>query len=124
MESLSDTWERFKELLRSCPHHGLPRDVLIRTFYNGVTQSTRDTIDAAAKGSLMRKTVEAAFALFERCLGEIGGLYFRGGGVSTELGGVAVFGGDGDDLRAVARKRTEHLGIEMREWDLLAVMKV
>ena len=65
LESLSDTWERFKELLRSCPHHGLPRDVLIRTFYNGVTQSTRDTIDAAAGGSLMRKTVEAAFALLE-----------------------------------------------------------
>ena len=60
MESLSDAWERFKELLRSCPHHGLPRDVLIRTFYNGVTRSTRDTIDAAAGGSLMRKIVEAA----------------------------------------------------------------
>ena len=43
---------------------------------------------------------------------------------NTELGRVAIFGGDGDDLRVVVRKRTEHLGIEMREWDLLAVMKV
>ena len=65
MESLCDAWERFKEPQRSCPHHGLPKDVLIRTFYNGVTRSTRDTIDAAAGGSLMRKTVDAAFALLE-----------------------------------------------------------
>ena len=65
MKSLSDAWERFEDLLRSCPHHGLPRDVLIRTFYNGVTQSTRDTIDAAVGGSLMRKIVEAAFSLLK-----------------------------------------------------------
>ena len=39
--------------------------MLIRTFYNGVTRSTRDTIDAVAGGSLMRKTVEAAFSLLE-----------------------------------------------------------
>ena len=65
MESLSDAWERFKELLSSCPHYGLPRDVLIRTFYNGVTQSTKDTIDAATRGSLMRKIVEAVFSLLK-----------------------------------------------------------
>ena len=64
-ESMYEAWERFKELQRSCPHHGLPRDVLIRTFYNGVTRSIRDIIDAVAGGSLMRKTVEAAFELLE-----------------------------------------------------------
>ena len=59
-ESLSEAWERFTELQRSCPHHGLPKDVLIRTFYNGVTSSTRDSIDAKARGFLMRKTVGEA----------------------------------------------------------------
>ena len=59
-ESLSEAWERFTELQRSCPHHGLPKDVLIRTFYNGVTSSTRDSIDAKAEGFLMRKTVDEA----------------------------------------------------------------
>ena len=49
---------------RSCPHHGLPRDVLIRTFYNGVARSTRDTIDVVAGGSLMRK-IDVAFGLLE-----------------------------------------------------------
>ena len=64
-ESIYEAWEQFKELQQSCPHHGLPRDVLIHTFYNGVTHSTRNTIDAASGGSLMRKMVEAAFDLLE-----------------------------------------------------------
>ena len=36
-ESLSEVWERFTNLQRSRPHHGLPKDVLIRIFYNGIT---------------------------------------------------------------------------------------
>ena len=39
---------------------------MIRTFYNGVIRFTRDTIDAAAGGSLIRKTVEVAFGLLEK----------------------------------------------------------
>ena len=62
MESLCDAWERFKELQRSYPHYRLPK---IHTFYNCVTQSTRDTIDAATEGFLMRKTVDAAFGLLK-----------------------------------------------------------
>ena len=65
-KSLSEAWERFIELQRSCPHHGLPKDVLIRTFYNGVTSSTRDSIDAKAGGFFMRKTVDKAIQLLER----------------------------------------------------------
>ena len=38
----------------------MPKDVLIRTFYNGVTSSTRDSIDAKVGGFLMRKIVDEA----------------------------------------------------------------
>ena len=44
----------------------MPKDVLIRTFYNGVTSSTRDSIDAKAEGFLMRKTVDEAAQLLDR----------------------------------------------------------
>ncbi|MBN8152395.1 retrotransposon gag domain-containing protein, partial [Vibrio vulnificus] len=30
-EPLCDTWERFKELLRRCPHHGLPTWLQVQT---------------------------------------------------------------------------------------------
>ena len=33
-ESLHDDWERFKELLQKCPHHGMPNWIQIQSFYN------------------------------------------------------------------------------------------
>ena len=52
-------------LQKICPHHGLPKDVIIKTFYNGVTPSTRDSIDSKAGCSLMRKTVDEATVILE-----------------------------------------------------------
>ncbi|KAH9716698.1 hypothetical protein KPL71_021550 [Citrus sinensis] len=40
-ESLYEAWERFKELLRRCPHHGIPCCIQLETFYNGLNPSTR-----------------------------------------------------------------------------------
>ncbi|KAH9779814.1 hypothetical protein KPL71_007852 [Citrus sinensis] len=40
-ESLYEAWERFKELLRRCPHHGIPYCIQLETFYNGLNPSTR-----------------------------------------------------------------------------------
>ncbi|XP_039687849.1 uncharacterized protein [Medicago truncatula] len=64
-ESLFDVWERFKEILRRCPHHGLENWLIIHTFYNGLTSSTKLTIDAAAGGALMNKDFTTAYALIE-----------------------------------------------------------
>jgi len=47
-ESLYDVWERFKEMLRICPHHGLEKWLIVYTFYNGLSYTTKMTIDAAA----------------------------------------------------------------------------
>ena len=35
-ESLYEAWERYTELLRKCPHHGLPFWIQVQTFYNGL----------------------------------------------------------------------------------------
>jgi len=37
----------------------------VQTFYNGVTQPLRSTIDAAAGGTLMNKTKDEAYNLIE-----------------------------------------------------------
>ncbi|KAH9802215.1 hypothetical protein KPL71_001288 [Citrus sinensis] len=39
-ESLYEAWERFKELLRRCPHHGIPCCIQLETFYNWLNPST------------------------------------------------------------------------------------
>ena len=62
---MSEVWERFTTLHRICLHHGLPKDVLIHTFYNGVTPATRDSIDSKAGCSLMRKIVDEATVILE-----------------------------------------------------------
>ncbi|XP_027364550.1 uncharacterized protein LOC113871650 [Abrus precatorius] len=64
-EMLYDTWERFKELLRKCPHHRIPNWLQVQTFYNGLNSATRQMIDAAARGTLNSKTPGAAQKLFE-----------------------------------------------------------
>ncbi|XP_052172253.1 uncharacterized protein LOC127788182 [Diospyros lotus] len=64
-ESLYEAWERFKELQRRCPHHGLPDWLIVQTFYNGLSHSVRITIDAAAGGALMGKSTEDAYELLE-----------------------------------------------------------
>jgi len=64
-EALYEAWEQFQDLLRLCPNHGLQRWMIVQTFYNGVTQLLRSTIDAAAGGTLMNKTEDEAYNLIE-----------------------------------------------------------
>jgi len=64
-ESLYDAWERFKEMLRLCPHHGFEKWLIIHTFYNGLLYTPKIYVDTAAGGALMNKTYTATYALIE-----------------------------------------------------------
>ncbi|GJZ33776.1 hypothetical protein Tco_0579212 [Tanacetum coccineum] len=50
-------WERFKEMLRACPHHGFTKLTQIDTFYNGLNENDQDSLNAAAGGNLLRKVL-------------------------------------------------------------------
>ncbi|GJW04332.1 reverse transcriptase domain-containing protein [Tanacetum coccineum] len=52
-ETFSEAWDRFKDLLRNCPHHGFSELHQINTFYNALTQSDQDSLNAAAGGNLL-----------------------------------------------------------------------
>ncbi|KAF7800664.1 uncharacterized protein G2W53_044874 [Senna tora] len=62
-ESLYEAGERFKELLRKCPHHWLPKWLQVQTFYNGLSSEIRTSIYATAGRALMSKPVDAAYTL-------------------------------------------------------------
>ena len=64
-ESLADSWERFHELLRRCPHHRLTRWMQVHTFYNDPSDYTRTIIDASIRGALMKKTTNQAYRILE-----------------------------------------------------------
>nr|GEU59369.1 reverse transcriptase domain-containing protein [Tanacetum cinerariifolium] len=52
-ETFGEAWERFKEMLRACPHHGFSELTQIDTFYNGLNTQDQDSLNAAAGGNLL-----------------------------------------------------------------------
>ncbi|KAK9672916.1 hypothetical protein RND81_12G134600 [Saponaria officinalis] len=51
-ESLYEAWERFKDLQRQCPHHGVPSYLLILTFYNAIKPEFQMGLNAAVGGRI------------------------------------------------------------------------
>nr|GEZ29580.1 reverse transcriptase domain-containing protein [Tanacetum cinerariifolium] len=47
-ESFSDAWDRFKDLLRACPHHGFSELHQLDTFYNALNSKDQDSLNSAA----------------------------------------------------------------------------
>nr|GEX98507.1 reverse transcriptase domain-containing protein [Tanacetum cinerariifolium] len=52
-ETFEEAWERFKEMLRACPHHGFTELAQIDTFYNGLNDNDQDSLNAAAGGNIL-----------------------------------------------------------------------
>ncbi|GJV48482.1 hypothetical protein Tco_1438694 [Tanacetum coccineum] len=61
----NEAWDRFKDLLRKCPHHGFSELHQIDTFYNALTQSDQDSLNAAAGGNLLNCTPRVALTIIE-----------------------------------------------------------
>nr|GEV02773.1 reverse transcriptase domain-containing protein [Tanacetum cinerariifolium] len=64
-ETFVEVWERFKEMLRQCPHHGFSELHQIDTFYNGLNEHEQDSLNAAAGGNLLRKNPRDALTIIE-----------------------------------------------------------
>nr|GFC68435.1 reverse transcriptase domain-containing protein [Tanacetum cinerariifolium] len=54
-ETFNEAWERFKDLLRQCPHHGFSELHQQDTFYNALNPNDQDTLDSAAGGNFLDK---------------------------------------------------------------------
>nr|GEX32223.1 DNA-directed DNA polymerase [Tanacetum cinerariifolium] len=59
-ETFGEACERFKEMLRACPHHGFTKLAQIDTFYNGLNDNDQDSLNAVAGGNLLSKTTREA----------------------------------------------------------------
>ncbi|GKD26594.1 reverse transcriptase domain-containing protein, partial [Tanacetum coccineum] len=67
-ETFSEAWDRFKDLLRKYPHHGFLELHQLDTFYNALTQSDQDSLNAAADGNLLNRTPQDALTIIENKL--------------------------------------------------------
>ncbi|GKD18977.1 reverse transcriptase domain-containing protein, partial [Tanacetum coccineum] len=57
-ESFYEAWDRFKDLLRACPHHGFTELHQLDTFYNGLNPSDQDSLNSAAGGNLLERSAQ------------------------------------------------------------------
>ncbi|GJX38036.1 reverse transcriptase domain-containing protein [Tanacetum coccineum] len=64
-ETFSEAWDRFKNLLRACPHQGFTELHQLDTFYNALTSTDQDSLNAAAGGNLLTKTPRDALKIIE-----------------------------------------------------------
>ena len=64
-EVFYEAWERLRDLLRQCPHHGIPTHEITHIFYDGLCAPDRYLLDAASGGRFMRKYEDEALELIE-----------------------------------------------------------
>ncbi|CAM8902266.1 unnamed protein product [Rhodiola kirilowii] len=65
-ETLYDAWERYKELMRMCPHHNLELWQIMDTFYQGIDQGMRTLINQTAGGGLTGVPLDKTYAIVEK----------------------------------------------------------
>ncbi|GJS75978.1 reverse transcriptase domain-containing protein [Tanacetum coccineum] len=64
-ETFNEALERFKELLRQCPHHGFSELHQLDTFYNSLNTNDQDALDSAAGGNFLDKIPRDGLAIIE-----------------------------------------------------------
>nr|GFB06154.1 hypothetical protein [Tanacetum cinerariifolium] len=64
-ETFNEAWERFKNLLRQCPHHGFSELHQLDTFYNALNPNDQDALDSAAGGNFLDKIPRDGLAIIE-----------------------------------------------------------
>nr|GEX65818.1 reverse transcriptase domain-containing protein [Tanacetum cinerariifolium] len=61
----TEAWERFKDLLRQCPHHSFSELHQLDTFYNALNPNNQDALDSAAGGNFLDKIPRECLAIIE-----------------------------------------------------------
>ncbi|GJS87330.1 hypothetical protein Tco_0769966 [Tanacetum coccineum] len=61
----TEVWDRFKDLLHACPHHGFSKLHQIDTFYNALNSNDQDPLNSAAGGNFLDKMPRDCLAIIE-----------------------------------------------------------
>ncbi|KAK8698107.1 hypothetical protein V6N13_114238 [Hibiscus sabdariffa] len=65
-EAMHEAWERYRDLFRRCPMHGLPEWTQVSIFYNSVNTPTRMMLDASANGTLLDKPPRESLTILDK----------------------------------------------------------
>nr|GEV05130.1 reverse transcriptase domain-containing protein [Tanacetum cinerariifolium] len=61
----TEAWDRFKDFLRACPHHGFSELHQLDTFYNALNSKDQDSLNSAAGGNFLDKIPRECLAIIE-----------------------------------------------------------
>ncbi|GJW15377.1 reverse transcriptase domain-containing protein [Tanacetum coccineum] len=64
-EPFHETWDRFKDLLRACPHHDFIELHQLDTFYNSLNPTDQDSFNSAAGGNLLERSTKDALTIIK-----------------------------------------------------------
>nr|GEW67437.1 reverse transcriptase domain-containing protein [Tanacetum cinerariifolium] len=64
-ETFGEAWERFKKMIRACPHHEFTKLAQIDTFYNGLNDNDQDSLNATAGGNLLSMSTRGALQIIK-----------------------------------------------------------
>nr|GEV75037.1 reverse transcriptase domain-containing protein [Tanacetum cinerariifolium] len=64
-ESFSEAYERFKDLLRACPHYGFSKLHELDTFYNSLNSKDQDSLNSTVGGNVLDKMPREFLAIIE-----------------------------------------------------------
>ncbi|KAI3739578.1 hypothetical protein L2E82_29987 [Cichorium intybus] len=65
-EAFHEAFDRLKELLRSCPHHEVPKWQLVKLFFKGVNETHQVMINASSSGTFMWQEPDDAWRFLEQ----------------------------------------------------------
>ncbi|KAK8583419.1 hypothetical protein V6N13_022125 [Hibiscus sabdariffa] len=65
-EAMHEAWERYRDLFRRCPMHGLPEWTQVSIFYNSVNTPTRIMLDTSANGTLLDKPPRESLEILDK----------------------------------------------------------
>ncbi|GJU04543.1 reverse transcriptase domain-containing protein [Tanacetum coccineum] len=64
-ESFHEAWDRYKDLLRPCPHHGFTELHQLDTFYNALNPADQDSLNFAAGGNLLERSTQDVLTIIQ-----------------------------------------------------------
>nr|GEV49909.1 reverse transcriptase domain-containing protein [Tanacetum cinerariifolium] len=64
-ESFHEAWDRYKDLLRACPHHSFTELHKLDTFYNALNPADQDSLNSDAGGNLLERRTQDVLTIIE-----------------------------------------------------------
>nr|GEU40459.1 reverse transcriptase domain-containing protein [Tanacetum cinerariifolium] len=58
-------WDRYKDIIRACPHHGFTKLHQLDTFYNALNPAGQDSLNSAAGGNLLERRTQDVLTIIE-----------------------------------------------------------